>query len=87
MRRPHRQSGRRIRVQRLVRRFERNDQLTQDVLDFADVQVSLDEIARWTDKQCEQAEDWAGAVHFRASDNPVHVPPMPAFLPANDQAH
>lgn len=35
----------------------------------------------WTDQQCMEAERWAHAVHFHASDNEdVEVPPMPPHV-------
>ena len=38
-------------------------------------------ILSWSDEECEQAEEWATAVHFRASDNDdVVVPPVPSWV-------
>ena len=37
-------------------------------------------IASWSDEECEQAEDWAIACHYRASDNDVEVPPVPSWV-------
>lgn len=43
-------------------------------------------VADWTDEQCQQAEDWALAVHFHASDHDdVEVPPMPAHIAAHPE--
>lgn len=43
--------------------------------------VPVEEIAKWTDEQCQQAEEWAHAVHLHASDNDeVIVPPKPECL-------
>lgn len=48
----------------------------------------LKEINGWTDEQVKAAEDWAGAVHFKASDNEgVVVPSRPDFLAKYDGGH
>lgn len=42
-------------------------------------------IAAWTDEQCRQAEEWAGAAHLNASDNDdVVVPPIPEHVKVHD---
>ena len=60
--------------------WARDDESTQIVLHLACVGVELAEIAGWDDEMCQEAEAWAGAVHLRASDNDVEIPPVPAFL-------
>lgn len=69
-----------------MKTWKRDDQATQDWLDLAsDKTAPLSVIATWTDEQCRQAEDWASARHFRASDNPgVRVPPIPPHVAALD---
>jgi hypothetical protein len=57
-----------------------NAHVTRDLLLLADLKVSLIEIREWSGWQIEQAENWAVAVHLRASDNGNRVPPKPAFL-------
>ena len=42
----------------------------------------LETVTAWSQEQRLEAEKWAVAVHLRASDNVVHVPQRPAFLPA-----
>jgi hypothetical protein len=43
--------------------------------------VPLDAISSWSDEECEQAEEWATALHYYASDNDdVVVPPVPAWV-------
>lgn len=49
-------------------------------LEMAGKHADQDVCAKWTSRQRIQAADWAGAVHLRASDNQVRVPPMPDFL-------
>lgn len=62
-------------------KWTRDDQATQDLVTLVcDRLVMLSVIERWTDEQCRQAEEWAAAVHFRASDNAVKVPQMPAHV-------
>jgi hypothetical protein len=66
----------------LVKWF-RDEQLTLDTLSLVGEteHVTAADVASWTDEQCQQAEDWALATHFYASDNPrVRIPPKPAFL-------
>lgn len=53
---------------------------TQDFLSLVCCDVPKRVIRKWTPQQVELAEKWAGAVHLRASDNIVRVPPMPKFL-------
>lgn len=43
--------------------------------------VPLEVIASWTQPQRDQAMEWAQAMHYEASDNPVTVPERPSFLP------
>jgi len=58
----------------------RDPHMTQDILLLVCIKVPLAHIRRWTPKQIEAAEKWAGAMHFRASDNIIRVPPKPTFL-------
>ena len=59
----------------------RNDESTRDALLLIDLMdVPLPDIALWTDQQCQQAEDYATALHFSASDNNNTVPAMPEHL-------
>jgi len=37
-------------------------------------------VATWTDEQCRQAEEWAGAIHLAASDNDIPLPVKPAHV-------
>lgn len=60
-------------------------ELTRDMLLLVDVHVGLCEIDSWSKQQRDQAEEWAVAVHAKASDNhDVEVPPKPAFLPPSE---
>lgn len=64
--------------------WERDDSVLLDLLHLADTGgecVTLEDIAGWTDEQCQYAEQWAAAVHLRASDNDeVEVPPRPTCV-------
>ena len=62
--------------------WARNDDALVDVFAIAgDRELTVDVARSWTDQQCQEAEEWAWALHFRASDNPrVKVPPMPAHV-------
>jgi hypothetical protein len=61
--------------------WTRDDQATQDLLGLgSDKLAMLSVIATWTDEQCRQAEAWASARHFRASDNSNRVPPIPPHV-------
>lgn len=60
--------------------WKRDDYWLADALELVDVSISPLTIKGWTDAQCQQAEDWAAAVHFAASDNDVEIPPRPDFL-------
>lgn len=62
------------------RLWPRNEEATADLLALVGIVVPPVAIADWTDAQIEQAEDYAGAAHLRASDNDIEVPPLPAFL-------
>lgn len=45
--------------------------------------ITVEQVAAWTDAECLQAEEWASAMHLRASDNDdVILPPMPACVVA-----
>lgn len=63
-------------------------QLRLDLIDSAVVLASLvgyelDEATaeQLTDAQLSTFNNWASSAHLRASDNPVRVPPRPAWLP------
>lgn len=66
----------------------RDDESTFIILSLvSDTDVSKAQIAGWTDAQCRQAEEWAFAIHFSASDNDdVVVPERPDFLDAREMA-
>jgi hypothetical protein len=61
----------------------RDNNRTRNCLSLvSDTKASMELIATWTDKQCQEAEEWALAVHLNASDNDdVVVPPRPVFIP------
>lgn len=66
-----------------MKTWKRDDEATQDLLSLADKLAMRSVIATWTDEQCQQAEEWASARHFSASDNPgVRVPPIPPHVAA-----
>ena len=66
-----------------MKNWKRDDQATQDLISLgSDKLAMLSVIAKWTDEQCQQAEAWASARHFRASDNAVRVPEMPPHVAA-----
>jgi hypothetical protein len=66
-----------------MKNWKRDDQATQDLLDLgSDKLAMLGVIATWTDEQCRQAEAWASARHFHASDNAVRVPKIPPHVAA-----
>jgi len=54
--------------------------ITRDLLLLADLKVPLVDIREWGGWEIEQAEEWAAAVHGRASDNIIRVPAKPGFL-------
>lgn len=63
--------------------WTRDNQATYDILQLIHQgeDIPLSTIEGWTDEQCKQAEDYAGAVHLKASDNDdVVVPPIPEHL-------
>lgn len=63
--------------------WKRDDEATCDLLELAgDVLVTAQVVRAWTDEQCQQAEAWAAARHFRASDNAVRVPSIPPHVAA-----
>lgn len=59
--------------------WERDEESTlASLLLVGDHSVTAADIALWTDAQCRDAEAWAAARHFRASDNDdIVVPPVP----------
>lgn len=65
-----------------LRNWRRDDLAVQTALCLVSVDPipSIDEIRTWTDEQCLVAEDWAWAVHFKASDNNNRVPAVPEHL-------
>ena len=60
--------------------WQRNDEVTQRLLELAGECVDLVEIARWTDGMCQEAEAWAGAVRARANGRDLEIPLRPGFL-------
>lgn len=62
--------------------WQRDDEATIDLLELAGILAPTQVVHSWTDEQCQQAEEWAAARHFRASDNAVRVPPVPAHVAA-----
>lgn len=71
------------REDRNMKKWKRDDQATQDLIELvSDKQAPLNVIVTWTDEQCQQAEAWASARHFRASDNNNRVPPIPPHVAA-----
>jgi hypothetical protein len=61
--------------------YERNNDITADVLSLVSIQVPLEIIASWSDQQCEDAERWASAELLKASDNLyIRKIKMPEFL-------
>lgn len=63
--------------------WERDDQATADLIELGSDKIAhLHIIGTWTDAQCREAEAWASARHFKASDNDVSVPIMPEHVAA-----
>lgn len=62
--------------------WARDDAATLDMLELTGQgrAVPLVAIQLWTDDECKEAEEWAGASHLRASDNDVTVPPIPKHV-------
>lgn len=53
----------------------------QDLLALVSVIAPIATVESWTDAQILETENWAMAVHLRASDNDdVEVPPEPEFV-------
>lgn len=65
--------------------WKRDDEVLSDILGLVSIEVTPAVVSTWSDEQCQQAERWAGAVHLRASDNVVRVPPKPDFLPTETE--
>jgi len=68
-------------------RWRRDDMCTHSLLGLTGEGelVPLEAIRKWTNAQCREAEQWAGAVHLQASDNDdVSVPPCPAHVKEHD---
>lgn len=65
--------------------WERDDDMTFAMLQLVGGHdVPFEALAGWSDEQCRLAEEWAGSLHVRASDNDdVEVPPMPAWVSAH----
>jgi hypothetical protein len=51
-----------------------------DILALVNITVSPRTVEAWTTDQRNLAEEWAGLLHLKASDNNVTVPPKPEFL-------
>lgn len=67
--------------------WARNNEATGDLLSLTGEGslVPRAAIDTWTDEQCQEAEQWAGAAHLNASDNDdVVVPPIPAHVRIHD---
>lgn len=61
--------------------FVRDDVSTALTLTLcAGLDVRPEDVEDFTDRQIQQAEDWAAAVHIRKTLHDVRVPAMPAFL-------
>jgi hypothetical protein len=61
--------------------YLRDDTVLSDILSLVGIEASSDQIAQWTDTQCEDAEEWAACTHLRANDHyDVKVPKEPEFL-------
>jgi hypothetical protein len=59
----------------------RDDSVTVGIMSLVGIIVDEAMVAQWTDEQCMNAVDWAGAVYMEASDNDdVEIPEMPEFL-------
>lgn len=72
-------------VKRKLRDFTRDNEATYACLllvsgELVGTTPQPEEISHWTDEQCLLAEDWALAVHYRASDNNNRVPAVPEHL-------
>jgi hypothetical protein len=69
-------------IARRLKDWTRDDEALQLSLMLVSIAPipSLIEIGTWTDEQCALAEDWAGCVHFSASDNNNRVPAVPEHL-------
>lgn len=63
-----------------MQNWTRNDQSTQDLLGLVDNLAMLSVIEEWTDQQCQEAESWASAQHFQASDNNVRPQSIPRHV-------
>lgn len=69
-----------------VDEWKRDDKVTVYmlalVMDFTlGFEEMVDAVSSWSDTMVRMAEDWAGAVHLKASDNDdVLVPEKPSFL-------
>ncbi len=66
-----------------LREWQRDDVTTRDILALTGqgACVPMTAINEWTDEQCREAENWAGATHLQASDNDdVEVPPIPEHV-------
>lgn len=62
-------------------KMKRQDAVTSSLLLLVGIDAPVRLVATWTDDHVRDAEKWAGAVHLKASDNIVRVPPRPCFLP------
>jgi len=59
--------------------FERDDNTTVDLLSEVGVNVYEEDIADWTDKQVQEAENWASAM-YASTFSGVEVPPRPEWI-------
>ena len=57
----------------------KDHRITRDLLLLVGIKVTFAAIRQWKPAQIEAAEEWAAAMHLRASDNIVRVPPRPKF--------
>lgn len=60
--------------------WQRDEEATAELLSVVGIDIDGESVAGWEDHQVRDAENWAAAVHLRASDGAVRVPPMPMFL-------
>jgi hypothetical protein len=64
-------------------KLKRDDAATKQVLELGSQKVALLEtISNWTLEECRQAEEWASANFYHASDNTVDVPACPPHVAA-----
>lgn len=54
--------------------------ITRDLLLLIGYDVPLKVLKSWSKERLLTLEKYAGAVHLRASDNPVKIPPLPSCI-------